>query len=222
MISSVKEYIDSFICEINDEIQWKYIKSYRELKKEIGDIVFYIGFQSSKYNNINTHIEIRSGYGVYCRAYDKVPGVDPYIFIYPFLEDHEYWWDITNSNREKIKSELVAEIKTKIIPLIEAFETDYSSGLQALASSGEYQRYSNSLMFFDEYLGRDKAIEIAQTYVDQFTKADRHLACQYLKGENTLINEHNLKYLIDNNLVDMKVLVEKRGIFSKLFGNKNK
>lgn len=112
MISSAKEYIDSFICEINDEIQWKYVKSQRELKKEIGDIVFCIGFKSSKYNNINTHIEIRSGYGVYCRAYDKVPGVDPYIFIYPFLEDHEYWWDITNGNREKIKSELVAEIKT--------------------------------------------------------------------------------------------------------------
>ena len=221
MISSAKEYIDLFICEINDEIQWKYVKSCSELKKQIGDIVFHINFYSSKYNNLNTQIEIRSDCSVCCRAYDKIPGVDPYILGYPLLEDHEYWWDITNDNREKIKSEIVSEIKTKIIPLAEALEADFSSGLQALASSGEYQRYWNSLMFFDEYLGRDEAIEIAQTYVAQFTDADRHLTRQYLKGENALINEHNLKYLIDNNLVDIKGLVEKRGFFSKLFGDKN-
>ena len=58
--------------------------------------------------------------------------------------------------------------------------------------------------------------------MEQFTYADRHLARKYLNGEDILINEHNLKYIIDNNLVDMKVLVEKRGIFSKLFGSKNK
>lgn len=40
MISSAKEYIDLFISEINDEIQWKNVRSQRELKKEIGDIVF--------------------------------------------------------------------------------------------------------------------------------------------------------------------------------------
>ena len=114
----------------------------------------------------------------------------------------------------------ICEINAKIIPLAEILETDFSSGLQALASSGKYQRYWNSLMFFDEYLGRDKTIEIAQTYVEQFTDADRHLARQYLKGKNTLTNEHNLKYLIDNNLVDIKGLVEKRGIFSRLFGGK--
>ena len=42
MSVSVTEYIDLFIEDVNNAINWKYLKSRRVLKKEINDIVFQI------------------------------------------------------------------------------------------------------------------------------------------------------------------------------------
>lgn len=205
MFTSVKEYIDSFICEINDEIQWKYLKSNRELKKKINDIVFSIDFFSSKYNDMDTQIEINCDCCVWCRAYDKSSSTHSVIMHLQLLKDHEYWCDITNDNCDKVKSKLIAEIKEKIIPLTDIFEKDYKSGIQALADIPDFYRYGNSLRLFDEYLGRDAAAAAAQSYVKLFAETDKKLAEKYLNGENKLLNEHNLKYLIDNKLADIEL-----------------
>ena len=58
MSETVKEYIDSFIMDVNQIIKWKYLKSRRELKKQINELVFQIDFYSSKYNYCSD-IEIR-------------------------------------------------------------------------------------------------------------------------------------------------------------------
>lgn len=203
MTTSVKEYIDSFIGEINDEIQWKHLKSSRELKKTINDIVFQIDFYSSKYNDLNANIEIRCECHIWCKAYEKKNNVNSALFLIPILEDFEYWRDITNNNRDKIKAEIISEIKEKIVPLATALETDYNGGIQALADIPQFSRFTNSLKLFDERLGREKAASVAQAYVKLFSELDKKLAVQYINGENKLINEHNLRYLIDNNLAEI-------------------
>lgn len=71
MTISVKEYIDSFINDINSEINWEYIKSSKTLKEQIKDIVFEINFYSPKYNSGDTHVEIRSECRIWYRKYDK-------------------------------------------------------------------------------------------------------------------------------------------------------
>lgn len=192
-MATVKESIDAFIAEVNEEIQWKYLKSSRTLKKKIGDVVFEIEFYSSKYNGMDTQIEIRSECRVWC-SYGMIA-------FFPFLENWDYWWDITSlSQRQQIKRELVMEIKQKVLSVVSVLQDNFVKGAMAIVTKDSFDRFSSGLQFIDEYVGREQAIELAKSYVDKFSSVDRMQAKSYLNGNDDLCNEYNLKYLIDNKL----------------------
>ena len=117
MGGTAKEYIDSFIEDINKEINWKYLKSGRRLKKQIKDIVFQIDFYSSKFNGMDLRIEIRSECRVWCRKYGKALTIDNGIAFIPFLTDEGYWWDITSEENREIVFDLLKRKWKKIITM---------------------------------------------------------------------------------------------------------
>lgn len=202
---SVKEYIDSFIMDVNNEINWKYLKSSRELKKEINDIVFQIGFTSSKYNSSDSHIEIRCGCGVWCKKYDKSLTINSGIAGISFLEDKEYWWDIrSDKNRKAVLHSLIQEINTKVIPFTAEMENDFNSGLLKLIYSYGFYSVSNSIQLIDELFGREEALIAANQYSKSFTKLEQNMVKRFIKGEIDLVNEKNLRYMIDNHLIDLQ------------------
>lgn len=203
MITSVKESIDLFINDINNEINWKYLKSSRKLKKQINDIVFEINFYSSKYNGNDAHIEIRSECRVWYRKYDKSLTVKSAIATIAFLTDKKYWWDITRErNRKSTLQSLIQEINAKVISCTSEMETDFNSGLLNLIYSHGFSIYSNSIQLIDELLGREEALKAAGEYSKSFTSADQRLIKSFSNEETDLVNEKNLRYMLDNHLID--------------------
>lgn len=202
MCETSKEYIQSFIVDINKEINWSYLKSNRSLKKKINDIVFQIDFYSSKYNDINSRVEVRSECRVWCRAYDKSLTIRSGIANIPFLTEWEYWWSILNEdNRSEVLGLLIKEIQIKVIPFVTEMERNYNSGLRKLIYDYGLNAYSNSIQLLDETLGREEALCAANQYADNFTEMEAAILRRYAKGECDLISERNLRYMIVNHFV---------------------
>lgn len=202
MITSVSEYIDSFIYDTNDGINWKYLKSSRKLKKQIGDIIFEINFYSSKYNDANLHIEVRSECRVWYRKYDKSHTIKSAIANIPLLENRKYWWDITdNKNRDTILQLLKSEISAKVIHYSSEMETDFNHGLLHLIYNYGFSAYCNSIQLIDELLGREEALKAANAYSKAFTPAEQNVIKRFMNGENALVNERNLRYILENRLI---------------------
>ena len=200
---SVKDYIDSFINDINNEINWKYLKSSRKLKKQISDMVFEINFYSSKYNGVDSHVEIRSECRVWCKKYDKSLTIKSSIAIISFLTNKEYWWDITGEeNRKAILQLLLQEINAKVISFTSEMEVDFDNGLLNLIYNHGFSAHSNSIQLLDALLGREEASKAANEYAKAFTQAEQNMIKHFVSGECDLVNEKNLRYMIDNHLIN--------------------
>lgn len=197
----VKECIDSFIMDINHAIDWKYLKSRRMLKKQVNEIIFQIDFYSSKYND-NSRIEIRSECRVWCRRYDKTLTIKSGIANISFLAEAGYWWDIQKENsRENTFQSIIKEIQTKVLPIVEEMEKDYNSGLRELVYRYGFNAFSNSIQFIDEVLGREEAFRAAGEYSKNFSEMERNILKRFARGECKLVNERNLHYMIENQLI---------------------
>lgn len=197
----VKECIDSFIMDINHAIDWKYLKSRRMLKKQVNEIIFQIDFYSSKYND-NSRIEIRSECRVWCRRYDKSLTIKSGIANISFLAEAGYWWDIQKENsRENTFQPIIKEIQTKVLPIVEEMEKDYNSGLRELVYRYGFNAFSNSIQFIDEVLGREEAFHAAGEYSKNFSEMERNILKRFARGECKLVNERNLHYMIENQLI---------------------
>lgn len=197
----VKECIDSFIMDINHAIDWKYLKSRRMLKKQVNEIIFQIDFYSSKYND-NSRIEIRSECRVWCRRYDKSLTIKSGIANISFLAEAGYWWDIQKENsRENTFQSIIKELQTKVLPIVEEMEKDYNSGLRELVYRYGFNAFSNSIQFIDEVLGREEAFQAAGEYSKNFSEMERNILKRFARGECKLVNERNLHYMIENQLI---------------------
>ena len=197
----VKECIDSFIMDINHAIDWKYLKSRRMLKKQVNEIIFQIDFYSSNYND-NSRIEIRSECRVWCRRYDKSLTIKSGIANISFLAEAGYWWDIQKENsRENTFQPIIKEIQTKVLPIVEEMEKDYNSGLRELVYRYGFNAFSNSIQFIDEVLGREEAFHAAGEYSKNFSEMERNILKRFARGECKLVNERNLHYMIENQLI---------------------
>lgn len=197
----VKECIDSFIMDINHAIDWKYLKSRRMLKKQVNEIIFQIDFYSSKYND-NSRIEIRSECRVWCRRYDKSLTIKSGIANISFLAEAGYWWDIQKENsRENTFQSIIKELQTKVLPIVEEMEKDYNSGLRELVYRYGFNAFFNSIQFIDEVLGREEAFRAAGEYSKNFSEMERNILKRFARGECKLVNERNLHYMIENQLI---------------------
>lgn len=202
---SVKEHIDSFIVDINREIDWKYLKSSRTLKRQINDIVFEINFYSSRFNSADSRIEIKSECQVWCKKYDKSLTVKSGIANIAFLENKDFWWDITaEDSRKAVLHSLIQEINTKVIRFTEEMEKDFRSGLLNLIYHYGFGAYSNSMHFIDETFGREEALMAVNEYAKIFTPLEQKLIRKYIDREADLTNERNLRYIVDENLMEFK------------------
>ena len=201
MSETVKERMEFFIIDVNQVIDWKYLKSKRVLKKQIKEIVFQIDFYSSKHNN-DSRVEIRSECRAWCRNYDKSLTIKSAIANISFLAEAGYWWDITSEkSREEVFQSMIEEIQTKVLSIVEELEKDYSSGLKKLVCRHGFSAYSNAIQLIDETLGREEALQAADEYSRNFSEMEKNLLKRFANGECNLVNERNLHYMIENQLI---------------------
>lgn len=185
---------------------WKFLKSQRCLKKTIGDLVFQIDFFTSKWNTSYERVEVQCECQMWCKKFDKELNVNSQIGYYPLNPSNVVWHDI--SDEQKL-SDVIAQISERlnetIMPLSKAFEEDFTSAATQLAEEHNFQKYHIRLQFLDVYVGRQYIYKLARNYVDSLSDVMKQDMLKYKQGDRSkswMINPSNLKYIIDNDLLD--------------------
>ena len=122
---------------------WKFLKSQRCLRKNIGNIVFDISFYSSKYNVSGECVEINCEFEFWNKQFDKVCNVNSKIGFVFFQPENNYWYDIsTETKLNKVIDELKKKIDDYAISLTKRFEGDYCSAITHLSRDDMQELYS--------------------------------------------------------------------------------
>lgn len=201
---SVEEATDKLYVAISDLTGWKLVKSQKCIKKVINDLVFEIRFSSSKYNSSYENIRIYAEFTLICNKFNK-PGDK--VGFYELTPNKYSWWDITDeANLSNTIKKLSNLIKEKVIPLSIAFEKDFSGAVKMMTSKNYFNTYNIRLEFLDVYAGRENIISIAKEYYRSLPKSTKQDIVRYKQGTGDrawMINPSNLKYIIDNNIIEI-------------------
>jgi len=205
-ILSVEEAFERLLQQISERIGWKPEKSRRCIKKTIGDLVFQINFYSSKWNKSHEKIEIQCECQLWCKKFDKIFNVKSQVGHYQFVDDHAIWWVVTTRNDlSKTIENLCKQIEETVLILSRQFETDFTEAVKTLANKDIYNKYSVRLEFIDIYAGREYAKGIAKDYYDSLSEIMKQDVIRYKQGAKDkawMINPSNLKYIVDNNILE--------------------
>ncbi len=82
-------------------------------------------------------------------------------------------------------------------------ERDFAGGLKSLVYGYGFKAFFNSIRLIDERLGREEALKAAGEYARGFTKMEKTILKGFAKGERSLVNERNLRYMIENRLIGL-------------------
>lgn len=142
-ILSVSEAQEKLYITLSEYTGWKFLKSKRCLRKNIGNIVFDISFYSSKYNASGECIEMNCEFEFWNKQFDKVCNVNSKIGFVFFQPESGYWYDIsTETKLNAVIDELKKKIEDYAISLTKRFEEDYSSAITYLSSDEMQELYS--------------------------------------------------------------------------------
>lgn len=185
---------------------WNFLKSQRCLKKTIGDLVFQINFFTSKWNVSFERVEVQCECQMWCKKFDKTLNVKSQIGYYQFNPLNAEWYDISDERKLTIAIEQISKHLDKtVLPLCKAFEEDFTYAAIQLAEENNFKKYHIRLQFLDVYAGREYVYKLAQDYVDSLSDVMKQDMVKYKQGDRSkswMINPSNLKYIIDNDLLD--------------------
>lgn len=210
-IFSVEEATQKLLARLSESTGWKYLKSQHCIKKTVKDLIFQVNLFSSKWNVSGERVEVSAEFRLSCKNYGKLPAnnIIALISYHPELHkpDNGNWYDI--STEEKLLSafeELNRRIQQTAGSLCAQFEQDYLGGVESLFRE-HFDEYRVYLDFIADKLGmspaiREKALEIYNSLSDDM----RRQVLAYQNGARNspwMINRSNLKYIVDNNLIDL-------------------
>ena len=159
----VDEAMEILYDEIEKTLNWKFIKSRKTFKKVVEDLVFEITFFSSKWNKSYENIEIQCEFRLWCKKFGKSYNVNSAVGFFSLNPLNESWWNITtNFHLENTLKCLREIIKSKVIPVLNKFETNVSTAANDFAKEPVFSEYNISVQFIDMYAGREQAVAISK------------------------------------------------------------
>lgn len=207
---SVEEAQMQLYTALAQSTGWKYLKSQRCLKKIVKDLVFEIDFFSSKWNTSYQSVEVNAELRLWCKSYGKLPvnNVIASMSYHPelYIPDGGYWYDI--STEEKLKftfEDLNRRIQQTAVNLCKEFEKDYLAATEKLLKE-YFDEYNVHLDFIADKLGISIIQEKAQDIYNHLSDEMKQQALEYKNGARNktwMINRCNLKYIIDNDLIEI-------------------
>lgn len=203
-VEDARERLHQYLAE---QTGWKYLKSRRCLKKVINDLVFEINFYYSHWNYSYESIQVNCALSMWSKKLDKTLNVKSSVGGYFFEHPEHYYYDITTEAKlSQIMELLATKIKKYAITLADKFEEDYLGAVKSLLDDEIFDRYGISLEYIALHLGnefvRNKAKEIYEALDDNWKQQMKDYK-QGDRSKNWMINPSNLKYILDNDLIDI-------------------
>ncbi|MCR5103140.1 MAG: hypothetical protein K6B68_01615 [Eubacterium sp.] len=208
-IYAVDEAQEKIIGMLAESTGWKYLKSKRCLRKAVKDLVFEIYFFSSKWNESHKSVEINADFRISYKKYGKLP-VDNIIAFVEYRPDNDksvdgYWYDISTEKKLlDVYDELNAKMQETAVLVADSFEKNFDAATEKLFTE-YFNEYSVHIDFVADILGVDAVREKAQEIYDNLTDIQRSQVIDYRNGDRSkawMLNRNNLKYILDNNLVE--------------------
>ena len=203
---SVTEATDRLYQILTEYTGWKFLKSQKCLKKVVGDLVFQINFFTSKWNLSYEHVEVQCECQMWCKKFDKTFNVVSAIGYYSLNPLDERWYDISDETKLAIAvKQICTKLDEAILPLCKIFEEDFLQGVLLLAEEDNFNKYHVRLEFIDVYAGRQYIRNLARSYVAPLSDYIKQDMVCYKQGDRSkwwMRCPSNLKYIVDNNLLD--------------------
>ncbi|MBQ5312010.1 MAG: hypothetical protein ILP19_08245 [Oscillospiraceae bacterium] len=205
-ILSVEEATLRFYSALTDVTGWKFLKSRRCLKKDVGSLSFEIQFSTSKWNGSYKNVEINAVFRLINKDYGTLPvnNVVAYYAYHPELygADGGYWYDIsTDESLSASIDDISKRIRGTALWLCSEFEKDRVNAVKLLFE--HFDEYSVSLDFVSDILGmehiRQKARQIYAGLSDDMKKQAEDYR-NGIRNKTWMLNRSNLRFIIDNDL----------------------
>lgn len=223
-MSIPSELCDSFRLELAKRFEpygWKYLKSVHELKKQVGDVVFQVGIDSSWSNSADS-ARVRMLCMCWCKSISKTYTQDATVMHFKFsptCQDSFEWWElITPKGYAQSVEDAAKQFERTMLPLTERFETDYRGTVLDLAQKGFSNAYISTTFCRIQYaahvLGEDTVRQAAamqyaarterqkasfrdgvQSYLERMEEARK------FRDHNGYMFPSDLMYMVDHGIV---------------------
>lgn len=171
---------------------WTFVKSSNAFKKKDGDYVSYIYIWRSHHNSSYDYIIFDCNVTV---DYKKER-----IMLYQFLETYHIETDtMFNMSLKSFENRL----KTDVIPVINALNTDIEAVLKDLTTKSNFWKYHVNPQFLINWLGRDALIGLAKEIIDSMSNDTKDSIKAYLSGDTTKLGSGSVYITFcENGLFD--------------------
>ncbi len=204
---SVEEAVQTVFSELAEYTGWKLLKSQRCLKKKVNDVELKIDFFTSKWNHSYEYVGINAQFTMVYKKLGKSP-VQNSVACYEYRPkegEDSYWFDISSKDKlEKVIDILKHEIDQTALHYASKLESDREDAARELLEK-HFDEFNVKLAFVAAILGLDSVVQKAREIYDALSDVQRQQVEDYKNGDRTfcwMINPTNLKYIIDNHLVD--------------------
>jgi len=171
---------------------WVFVKSNSAFKKKDGGFVTNILLHRSHYNSSYDYIIFDCNVTV---DYKKER-----IMLYQFPETYHIETD-TMFNMSLMSFE--NRLKTDVIPVINALNTDIEAVLKDLTTKSNFRKYHVNPQFLINWLGRDALIGLAKEIIDSMSNETKDSIKAYLSGDTTKLGSGSVYIpFCENGLFD--------------------
>lgn len=207
---SVEEATNKVYSELEQYTGWNFLKSQRCLKKKVGGVDFEIPFSTCKWNRSNEYVGINAYFQIVYKKFGKLPveNAVAYFAYRPATKGDSYWYDI--STKEKLASVidiLKEEIQKTALYQVSCFEKDQKEAVKRLFED-HFNDYHVRLDFAADILGIEAVISKVRSIVDSLSDEEKKEIIDYRNGKKTkawMRNPTNLRFIVDNNLIDKEL-----------------
>ena len=201
---SIDDAITSLLLPIAKELDFKYYKSKRCLKKKVKNLEFVLDLYSNKWNKSEESIEVNVGFHIYNKDYGKLP-VESVVASKMYKPKDKEWYDITSEEKlGEVIDELSSVLKEEIGDLYLRFEDNYPAAIEYLLNK-KFSDFNVYLDFIADNLGKDIISDRVKEIYSNLSDDMLSQIDDYKKGirnKTWMLNRNNIRYIVDNDLID--------------------
>ena len=209
-VYSVQEAQEKLFSLLHKSTGWRFLKSSKILKNSIGNLAFEIHFRSSKWNQSHQIIDIQACFYLVYKKYGKL-AVDNTVASVMYepeaaRSDNPNWYDISTERKlNATYEELNTKIQNTAVRLYQQYEKDIVSATRDLFEN-HFEEYRVHLDFVADILGRDIIMPKAKEIYEMLSDSWKQQVVDYKNGARNkawMINRNNLKFIVDNELIEI-------------------
>lgn len=153
---------------------YKYYKSKKSMRKQVGCFTAEVHFASSTYNVQGSYLEFNTGCKMINTATGKVYWV---LQLYQFREGKGKVWNLVKERfRERELSEIIRLLQEKFFPLAESYGSNIEGGIQNVVDTGWFIPHKTDIYLLEvldlvaDFGTREQVTECIHQYIRHLPK----------------------------------------------------